>query len=173
MRAFLLLALFGAVGCINPSNAQTSDGSKAAAHKKRPGTAADSLFENGPERPHALEEARRKTEERNAKVEKPAESSNADSSKATPPAAPLLPTVQAVPPGPPQKHLTGEEFRTIHVGSTTKEVVAVLGPPASRVVVPDDDGHTRETLQYLVNGAPGGTVRLDNGRVVQIETLIK
>ena len=91
----------------------------------------------------------------------------------TPPAPPpvsALPTVQAVPPGPPQKNLTGEEFRLIRVGSTVKEVLAVLGPPSSRVVVPDDDGHLRESLQYWVKGAPMGTVRLDNGRVVQIET---
>jgi hypothetical protein len=78
--------------------------------------------------------------------------------------------VQAVPPGPPQKNLTGEEFALIRVGSTEKEVLAVLGPPSSQVVVPDDDGHLRESLQYWVKGSPMGTVRLDNGRVVQIET---
>jgi hypothetical protein len=78
--------------------------------------------------------------------------------------------VQAVPPGPPQKNLTGEEFGLIHVGSTVKEVLAVLGPPSSRVVVPDDDGHLRESFQYWAKGAPLGTVRLDNARVVQIET---
>lgn len=84
--------------------------------------------------------------------------------------APVIPTVQAVPPGPPQKHLTGSEFALIHVGSTAKEVLNVLGPPSSRVVVPDDDDHLRETLQYWVKGAPAATVRLDNGRVVEIET---
>jgi hypothetical protein len=78
--------------------------------------------------------------------------------------------VQAVPPGPPQKNLTGEEFGLIRVGSTEKEILAVLGPPSSRVVVPDDDGHLRESFQYWVKGNPMGTVRLDNGRVVQIET---
>jgi hypothetical protein len=78
--------------------------------------------------------------------------------------------VQAVPPGPPQKELTGKEFALIRVGSSVKDVLQVLGPPASRVVVPDDDGHLRETFQYWVKGRPMGTVRLDNGRVFQIET---
>jgi hypothetical protein len=86
------------------------------------------------------------------------------------PAPPVLATVQAVPAGPPPKNLTGDEFRLVHVGSTMKEVLAVLGPPSSRVVVPDDDGHLRESFQYWVKGTPMGTVRLDNGRVVQIET---
>jgi hypothetical protein len=58
----------------------------------------------------------------------------------------------------------------VHFGSTAKEVLAVLGPPSSRVVVPDDDGHMRESFQYWVKGNPMGTVRLDNGRVIEIET---
>jgi hypothetical protein len=78
--------------------------------------------------------------------------------------------VQAVPLGPPQKSLTGEEFAFIHVGSTPKEVLEVLGPPLARVWFRIDDGHLRETLQYWVKGGLMGTVRLDNGRVVQIET---
>jgi hypothetical protein len=59
------------------------------------------------------------------------------------------------------------------MGSTVKEVLQILGPPSSRVVVPDDDGHLRETFQYWVKGRPMGTVRLDNGRVIQIETQAK
>jgi hypothetical protein len=78
--------------------------------------------------------------------------------------------VQPVPPGFPQKHLTGEEFGLIGVGSTAEDVLEALGPPSSRVVVPDDDGHLRESLQYWAKGIAIGTVRLDNGRVVQIET---
>ena len=86
------------------------------------------------------------------------------------PPAPTVPTVQAVPAGPPQKSLTGDEFRLIHAGSTIKEVTTVLGPPSSRIVIPDDDGHLRETLEYWVKGAPAATIRLDDGRVVNIET---
>src|ERR1700685_3576755 len=75
---------------------------------------------------------------------------------------PVRPLVQAVPPGPPQKDLTSEEFGFIHVGSTVKEVLKALGPPSSRVVVPDDDGHLRESLQYWVKGSPMAMVRMDN-----------
>jgi hypothetical protein len=84
--------------------------------------------------------------------------------------APVTPMVQPAPPGPPQRDLTGNEFALIHEGSSAKEVLALLGPPSSRVVVPDDDGHLRETFQYWVKGTPTATVRLDNGRVVQIVT---
>jgi hypothetical protein len=84
--------------------------------------------------------------------------------------APVVPTIPRALPGPPQKNLTGDEFKLIHSGSSAKEVMTVLGPPSSRVVVPDDDGHLRETLEYWVKGAPAATIRLDNGRVIQIVT---
>ncbi|MGA2882436.1 MAG: hypothetical protein ABSG13_26070 [Bryobacteraceae bacterium] len=129
----------------------------------------DSLFENGPDRPNALAAARQEAAARKQKTETPA-GSPLPVQPTPAPAPPVLPTVQWVPPGPPQKNLTGEEFGLIRVGSSQKEVLATLGPPSSRVVVPDDDGHLRETLQYRVNGNPMGIVRLDNGRVVQIET---
>lgn len=171
MRPLFVVGLLGIALSEGSAVAQSSPDSPAPAHKKqRPSTAMDALFENGPERPHALEEASREAAERKAKEEKPA-----DPAASTPiaPALPPLVTVQAVPPGPPQKNLTGEEFRLIRVGSTTKEVLTILGPPSSRVVVPDDDDHLRETLQYWVKGVPAATVRLDNGRVAEIETKAK
>jgi hypothetical protein len=148
MRPVLFVAVLGSTLSAWPAGAQQHDGSR---------------FENGPAPKKRAVEVR------------PVRETVPDSTPPTPtpPAPPpvsALPTVQAVPPGPPQKNLTGEEFRLIRVGSTVKEVLAVLGPPSSRVVVPDDDGHLRESLQYWVKGAPMGTVRLDNGRVVQIET---
>jgi hypothetical protein len=174
MRPVMFSALLATALSVNPAKAQDSSESNAkAAKKKHVPTAIDALIENGPERPHALEEARREAAENKAKVEK---SPEAATSSRLPPGPPPLapveqrPTVQAVPPGPPQKDLTGEEFARIRVGSTEKEVFTVLGPPSSRVVVPDDNGHLRESLQYWVKGNPMGTVRLDNGRVVQIET---
>lgn len=175
MRPVFLAALLGGALYVHPVAAQsassqpegsTSGSNGTATPKKRGTSATDSLFENGPERPHALADARREESERQPKAEKSPEAA----SLAAPPPAPALPTVQAVPPGPPQKNLTGDEFRLIRVGSTVKEVLNILGPPSSRVVVPDDDGHLRETLQYWVKGVPAGTVRLDNGRVAQIET---
>jgi hypothetical protein len=169
MRPVVSVALLATALSVSPAKAQDSSESRAQAAKRKQhaATATDSLFENAPERPHALEEARREAAERKAKT---VESPDNAASRQPPPPAPLLPTVQAAPPGPPQKNLTGEEFALIRVGSSQKEVLTVLGPPSSRVVVPDDDGHLRESLQYVVKGKPMGTVRLDNGRVVRIET---
>jgi hypothetical protein len=124
------------------------------------------FFEDGP---RALVEARRAEALRKPKMETAGESKPA--MPPTPPTPVLaLPTVQAAPPSPPQKNLTGQEFSLIHLGATDRQILEVLGPPSSRVVIPDDDGHLRETLQYWVKGNPAGTVRLDNGRVIQIET---
>ena len=172
MRPVLVVALLGTAMSVTIVEAQSSPESNAKVHKKqRPSTAMDALFENGPERPHALEEAAREAAERKGKEQKSADS--AASTESAPVARPVIPTVEAVPPGPPQKKLTGGEFKLIHMGSPVKEVLNVLGPPSSRMVVPDDDGHLRETLEYWMNGAPLGTVRLDNGRVIEIETKAK
>jgi|SRR5580698_1237371 hypothetical protein len=177
MRPVIFVALLGTTLSTNPATAQSSSGqatsgtaeSKPQPKRKNTGTSlTDALTENAPERPNALAESRG-TAHRESKEDAAGESSAATQAASAPAPAPL-PTVQAVPPGPPQKNLTGEEFGLIHVGSTQKEVLAVLGPPSSKVVVPDDDGHLRETLQYWVKGKPLGTVRLDNGRVIQIET---
>jgi len=173
MRSVLLAALVGSIFYVNPGAAQdTSDQSGTASHKKHTSTAIDALFENGPERPHALAEAQR--EEAGRKKEQGTTAKEAAPIKphATAP-APIVPTVQAVPPGPPQKNLTGTEFSLIHVGSNTKQVLSVLGPPSSRVEIPGDDDHLHEILQYWVKGVPAATIRLDNGRVVKIETTQK
>jgi hypothetical protein len=57
----------------------------------------------------------------------------------------------------------------IQVGATENDVVAALGQPASRVIIPDDDGHLRESFQFWAQGSQIGTVRLDNGYVVKVE----
>jgi hypothetical protein len=175
MRPLIVVALLGTTLSVRPaagqsSPAQPASGTEESKRAESHASHNDALFENGPIRPNALAEAHR-----NAALRKPTagETAPAPPASPAPPAPPPLPTVQAVPPGPPQKNLTGEEFALIRVGSTEKEVLAVLGPPSSQVVVPDDDGHLRESLQYWVKGSPMGTVRLDNGRVVQIETKLK
>jgi hypothetical protein len=166
MRPVMFIALLGTTFSLSPARAQNSPEQPASGTAESHQRHGGPLFEGGPARPSALAEARR-TESRRT----PGAGTVPDSAHATPPAAaPALVTVQAVPPGPPQKNLTGEEFAFIRVGSTAKELLEVLGPPSSRVIVPDDDGHLRESLQYWVKGSPMGTVRLDNGRVVQIET---
>jgi len=81
------------------------------------------------------------------------------------------PAVFAAPaiPEPVVKVPTPEEFASVKAGSSDKDMIALLGPPASRLTIPDDDGHLRETCQYWANGKPLGTIRLDNGQVVTVE----
>ncbi len=167
MRPMMFIALLGTALSVNSAEAQDSSEPKAQAPKKRhsDSRASDGLFENGPERPNALVESRRAAAHRTTGTG----AVDAAAPAKGPIPSPQVPTVQSVPPGPPQRNLTGEEFGLIRVGSTEKEVLAALGPASSKVVVPDDDGHLRESLQYFVKGKPMGTVRLDNGRVVQIE----
>ncbi len=64
---------------------------------------------------------------------------------------------------------TPEEVASIKVGTTEADLLAALGQPASRVIIPDDDGHLREICQYWANGRAIGTVRLDNGQVVTVD----
>lgn len=172
MRPVTLVALLGTTLSVNLAEAQISrqdaasgaPGATSRYHRRKL-----NFFEDGP---RALVEERREEALRKPKAEAAGESKPA--MPLTPPTpAPALPTVQAVPPGPPQKNLTGQEFSLIHLGSTDRQILEVLGPPSSRVVIPDDDGHLRETFQYWVHGEPMGTVRLDNGRVIQIETSSK
>jgi hypothetical protein len=63
-----------------------------------------------------------------------------------------------------------EEIAAVKVGATSNELEAALGAPESRVSIPDDDGHLLEICQYWGKGQPLGTVRLDNGRVVSVQT---
>jgi hypothetical protein len=168
MRPLIVVGLLGTALSMGPLEGQSSpeqpaSGTAESNKKHSSPSATNALTESAPERRGALAEARRDADLRKQHAETPG-----DAVPATP--APAVPTVQAVPPGPPQKNLTGEEFALIRVGSTEKEVLAILGPPSSQVIVPDDDGHLRESLQYWVKASPMGTVRLDNGRVVQIET---
>jgi hypothetical protein len=80
-----------------------------------------------------------------------------------------LPEPVAAPIEPVVKEPTAEEVAGIKIGASDQDVVATLGVPASRVTIPDDDGHLRETFQYWAKGSQIGTVRLDNGLVVKVE----
>ena len=85
---------------------------------------------------------------------------------AAPVSAPVIPDVIA----PVVKEPTTQELDGIKVGTPASELRAVLGTPESMISIPDDDGHLRETLQYWSHGEPIGTVRLDNGHVVSVQT---
>ena len=125
----VLLALLGtalSVGVVMAQSSEKPSSSRASAHKKHVPTAIDSLIENGPERPNALEEATREAAEYKARSEKSEKSeSPVSAERAGPSPPPVLPTVQAVPPGPPQRNLTGPEFGLVHVGSSARDVLSV------------------------------------------------
>jgi hypothetical protein len=94
---------------------------------------------------------------------------HSDRARAAAPLAPIPPPAPVAEPAPVIKEPSVEELGSLHVGATEKEMLAALGVPESRVSIPDDDGHLRETCQYWAQGRPLGTVRLDNGQVVQVD----
>jgi hypothetical protein len=73
-------------------------------------------------------------------------------------------------PEPVRAEPTAEEFATIQVGANEQDVISKLGKPESKVTIPDDDGHLLEICQYWSKGKQLGTVRLDNGQVVNVES---
>jgi hypothetical protein len=70
---------------------------------------------------------------------------------------------------PVRKEPTAEDLAIIQVGASEEWVVAVLGQPESKVTIPDD-GHLLQICQYWSKGKQLGTVRLDNGQVVNVES---
>jgi hypothetical protein len=92
---------------------------------------------------------------------------DAETATAAVPAAEITPIT---PLAPEVKVPTQEEFAKIKVGTTEGDLMTALGQPSSRVIIPDDDGHLRETCQYWANGQLLGTIRLDNGQVASVES---
>jgi hypothetical protein len=70
---------------------------------------------------------------------------------------------------PPRKEPTAEDLATIQVGASEEQVASALGQPESKVTIPDD-GHLLQICQYWSKGKQLGTVRLDNGQVVNVES---
>ncbi len=69
----------------------------------------------------------------------------------------------------PVRRLSEEDIRAIQAGAGRGEVIAKLGQPASLVTIPDE-GHLLESFKYVAGGQWVGTIRLDNGAVVQVDT---
>jgi hypothetical protein len=82
-------------------------------------------------------------------------------------AAPIVPVAA---PEPVVKEPTLAQVASIQVGATSSEVREALGAPESKVSIPGDDGHMLEICQYWAKGEQIGTVRLDNGHVVSVQT---
>jgi hypothetical protein len=79
-----------------------------------------------------------------------------------PEAAPLPPPV-------PVHVTTQEEVSAIQAGTVRRDVLAKLGPAASMVTIPDE-GHLLEIFKYTSGGRWLGTVRMDNGAVVSVDS---
>ncbi|MGA2597153.1 MAG: hypothetical protein ABSH09_09210 [Bryobacteraceae bacterium] len=62
-----------------------------------------------------------------------------------------------------------EDFAKIKAGSSRQEVLAALGTPSSHVTIPEE-GHLIEQMSYQYERRYLGSVRLDNGRVVEIKS---
>ena len=84
--------------------------------------------------------------------------------------APIPPPVTALVVAPVVKEVTVAEIAAVKVGASFNELQATLGPAESHVSIPDDDGHLVEICQYWSKGQALGTVRLDNGRVISVQT---
>jgi hypothetical protein len=76
------------------------------------------------------------------------------------------------PPEPPRRDPTPEELASIQIGATEKQMIGTLGPPESKVTIPDD-GHLVQICQYWANGKPVATFRLDNGQVVRVDSRVQ
>jgi hypothetical protein len=96
--------------------------------------------------------------------ESPAPDESGDLAPIPPPIAPIAPIVPAV------KELSVEQVASVPVGATFNDLKATLGPPESRVIIPEDGGHLLEICQYWSKGQALGTIRLDNGHVISIQT---
>jgi hypothetical protein len=72
-------------------------------------------------------------------------------------------------PEPVRPEPTAEELASIQVGASEQDMISKLGQPESKVTIPDD-GHMLQTCQYWSKGKQLGTVRLDNGQVVNVES---
>jgi hypothetical protein len=68
------------------------------------------------------------------------------------------------------KEPTAEEVAKIQVGATASDLGTSLGAAESTVSIPGDGGHLLEIRQYWSKGEAVGTIRLDNGRVVSVQT---
>ncbi len=86
------------------------------------------------------------------------------------PLAPLTAIAPVVPEPVVVKEPSVDEIAAIQVGASSHDLEVALGAPESRVSIPDDDGHLLEICQYWAKGQPLGTVRLDNGRVISVQT---
>jgi hypothetical protein len=81
----------------------------------------------------------------------------------------LEPEAAPLPPPVPVHVTTQEEVAAIQAGTVRRDVLAKLGPASSMVTIPDE-GHLLEIYKYTSGGRWLGTVRMDNGAVVRVDS---
>ena len=92
---------------------------------------------------------------------------SARTSQLPPQAEPIVP-VRVAPA--PVKEPALQDLLGVLPGSKEQDFIAVLGPPSSRISIPEE-GHMTELLRYSIQGHLLGTIRLDNGQVVNVQAV--
>ena len=100
---------------------------------------------------------------------KPVEKVSATKPAPPEPTVPAVPTIQVLFDTNAEKlpEIAPEKLTQISMGMTREDVLAKLGPPASKLST-QDDGEYLESLQYRLGGDKISVVRLSNGIVTEI-----
>lgn len=94
-------------------------------------------------------------------------SGGAGASRAVPVTLPASRTPDAESKPANEKEPTAEQFEKVAVGMTSEELLAALGQPSFRVVVPEE-GRLVEICEYSSRGSPLGSVRMVDGKVTEV-----
>ena len=71
---------------------------------------------------------------------------------------------------PPPKEPALQDLLNVQIGSKEQDCIAALGAPSSRISIPEE-GHMTELLRFTAQGRLLGTIRLDNGQVVNVQAV--
>ena len=77
------------------------------------------------------------------------------------------PVVYTQVPPPVVKEPALQDLLNVQIGSKEQDCIAGLGTPSSRISIPEE-GHMIELLRYTAQGRLLGTIRVDNGQVVNV-----
>jgi hypothetical protein len=168
MICFSVISIGLAAGiAVGQTSGSTKDSKAKADYKVSP-----SIFEDGPSSAALKHPKVTPPDPAPAEKSQKAPEAPTPAPPAAEPATPAAPVVMVERvDAPPQelKEVTAQDIARVKVGSSEKELKAILGNPASRVEIPDDDGRLNVTMQYWGNGKLQGILRIENGKVVSVE----
>jgi len=91
--------------------------------------------------------------------------------RAVPPVPSTEPIVYLTPvAAPAPKEPALQDLLNVQIGSKEQDCIAALGAPSSRISIPEE-GHMTELLRFTAQGRLLGTIRLDNGQVVNVQAV--